>query len=95
MLQQSQLETARRSRERRSISSISAWTASNLDALDAASSDPRYAPSSSSSAKQRAARHKLTVEDVRQMKSRQVAAHRKREGVEGVPTCQCETSNAA
>lgn len=74
---------------RAALDLLSAWTASDLDALDAAS-DACYAPTSSSSAKQqrsdgkhqqyRAVRHKLTVEDVRRMKPRQVAAHRKREG---------------
>ena len=73
---------------RAALDLFSAWTASDLDALDAAS-DACYAPSasdsSSSSSKQsarakKASRHRITPEDVRQMKPRQVATHRKREG---------------
>jgi len=69
---------------RAALDLLSAWTASDLDALDAAS-DACYAPSSSSSSKQsfrgkKASHHKLTAEDIRQMKPRQVATHRRREG---------------
>lgn len=67
---------------RAALDLIAAWTASNLDALDAAS-EACYAPLSSSpqnwTGQPKASHHKLTPEDVRGMKPRQVAAHRKRE----------------
>ncbi|KAL9180489.1 hypothetical protein ACHAXT_010942 [Thalassiosira profunda] len=68
---------------RAALDLISAWTASDLDALDAAS-DACYAPSSDS-AKQaargkKASQHRLSQEDIKRMKPRQVAAHRQREG---------------
>jgi hypothetical protein len=59
---------------------LAAWTASDLEALDAAS-DACYAPSTSSTSgtggKMRD--HKLRPEDTRNMKPRQVAAYKKRE----------------
>eukprot|EP00584_Thalassiosira_punctigera_P006574 CAMPEP_0172540380 /NCGR_PEP_ID=MMETSP1067-20121228/11412_1 /TAXON_ID=265564 ORGANISM="Thalassiosira punctigera, Strain Tpunct2005C2" /NCGR_SAMPLE_ID=MMETSP1067 /ASSEMBLY_ACC=CAM_ASM_000444 /LENGTH=1190 /DNA_ID=CAMNT_0013326233 /DNA_START=169 /DNA_END=3741 /DNA_ORIENTATION=+ len=67
---------------RAALDLVSAWTASDLDALDAASEACFRAPSSSSKRdvqKQKAAHHKLAAEDIRRMKPRQVAAHRKRE----------------
>ena len=72
---------------RAALDLISAWTASDLEALDAASDACFAAPASDSGgdSKQsatrgkRASSHKLTPEDIRRMKPRQVASHRKRE----------------
>eukprot|EP00984_Skeletonema_dohrnii_P002441 scaffold842_cov101-Skeletonema_dohrnii-CCMP3373.AAC.3 len=69
---------------RAALDLLSAWTASDLEALDAAS-DACYAPSSSSSSSasgssgKKQSHHKLRPEEIRNMKPRQVAAHRKRE----------------
>lgn len=67
---------------RAALDLLSAWTASDLDALDAAS-DACFDSSPSTNSKQytytKAAHHRLTPEEMRQMKPRQVAAHRKRE----------------
>jgi len=70
---------------RAALDLLSAWTASDLEALDAAS-DACYAPSSSSSLSsasgssgKKQSYHKLRPEETRNMKPRQVAAHRKRE----------------
>lgn len=65
---------------RAALDLISAWAASDLDALDAAS-DACYAPSDpckKGSAK-RATTHRINQDDIRSMKPRQVAAHKKRE----------------
>ncbi|KAL7535198.1 hypothetical protein ACHAXR_006334, partial [Thalassiosira sp. AJA248-18] len=71
---------------RAALDLISAWTASDLDALDAAS-DACFASSASANGSnnqstrgKRASNHKLTAEDIRRMKPRQVATHRRREG---------------
>ena len=70
---------------RAALDLLSAWTASDLDALDAAS-DACFAPtssdsnSSSVSGKKKASQHFLSPEDIRRMKPRQVSTHRKREG---------------
>lgn len=64
---------------RAALDLLSAWTASDLDALDAAS-DACFDSSPSTSSNFKKATHaKITPEDVRRMKPRQVAAHRKRE----------------
>jgi len=67
---------------RAALDLLSAWTASDLEALDAAS-DACYAPSSSSSSSgssgKKLSYNKLRPEDTRSMKPRQVAAHKKRE----------------
>jgi len=71
---------------RAALDLLSAWTASDLEALDAAS-DACYAPSSSSSSSsavggsgsKKLSHNKLRPEEIRNMKPRQVAAHRKRE----------------
>jgi len=70
---------------RAALDLLSAWTASDLDALDAAS-DACFTPTSSDSSsnsqskKKKASQHFLSPEDIRRMKPRQVSAHRKREG---------------
>lgn len=73
---------------RAALDLLSAWTASDLDALDAAS-DACFAPTTSDSSssgqsshtqKKKASQHFLTPEDIRRMKPRQVSTHRKREG---------------
>ena len=66
---------------RAALDLLSAWTASDLDALDAASdacfdSSPSITPSHNF---KKAAHVKVTPEEMRQMKPRQVAAYRKRE----------------
>ena len=65
---------------RAALDLISAWTASDLDALDAAS-DACYAPSdpSKKGSTKRATTHRINQDDIRSMKPRQVAAHKKRE----------------
>lgn len=67
---------------RAALDLLSAWTASDLDALDAAS-DACFNSSPSMSLSrdniEKAAHAKLTPEEIRHMKPRQVAAHRKRE----------------
>ncbi len=68
---------------RAALDLLSAWTASDLEALDAAS-DACYALSSSSSSavgsgSKKLSHNKLRPEEIRNMKPRQVAAHRKRE----------------
>lgn len=65
---------------RAALDLISAWTASDLDALDAAS-DACYAPSdpSKKGSAKRATTHRINQDDIRSMKPRQVAAHKKRE----------------
>lgn len=68
---------------RAALDLLSAWTASDLEALDAAS-DACYTPSSSSSSSggsrgKKLSYNKLRPEDTRSMKPRQVAAHKKRE----------------
>ncbi|KAL7472645.1 hypothetical protein ACHAXS_013024 [Conticribra weissflogii] len=67
---------------RAALDLLSAWTAADLDALDAASAacaGISSSSSSSSSSYAKASHHRITPEEVRQMKPRQVAAHRKRE----------------
>ena len=69
---------------RAALDLLSAWTASDLDALDAASdacsaSSPSADSSKRSSSAKRATHHRLTQEDIRRLKPRQVAAHRQRE----------------
>ncbi|KAL7540575.1 hypothetical protein ACHAWF_006721, partial [Thalassiosira exigua] len=67
---------------RAALDLLAAWTASDLDALDAAS-DACRAPSEGNNSEGRtervASRHRIAPEDVRSMRPRQVAAHRKRE----------------
>ena len=71
---------------RAALDLLSAWTAVDLDALgaasDACSGSSSSAANNSSSSKSlytKASNHRITPEDVRRMKPRQVAAHRKRE----------------
>jgi len=67
---------------RAALDLLSAWTAADLDALDAASEACAGISSSSSSSSStyvKASHHRITPEEIRQMKPRQVAAHRKRE----------------
>ncbi|KAL3806885.1 hypothetical protein ACHAXA_000795 [Cyclostephanos tholiformis] len=74
---------------RAAIDILSSWTASDLDALDAAY-DACYAPSSYESSDanstssmnknaKKASRHRITPDEIRKLKPRQVATHRKRE----------------
>jgi hypothetical protein len=69
---------------RAALDLLAAWTASDLEALDAAS-DACYTPSSSSPSStsghgvKKLSYNKLRPEDTRNMKPRQVAAHKKRE----------------
>jgi hypothetical protein len=64
---------------RAALDLLSAWMASDLDALDAASDACFDSSPSTSSKYKRASYAKLTSDEIRQMKPRQVAAHRKRE----------------
>jgi hypothetical protein len=64
---------------RAALDLLSAWTASDLDALDAASDACFDSSPSTSTSFKKAAHAKITPEDIRRMKPRQVAAHRKRE----------------
>jgi hypothetical protein len=67
---------------RAALDLLSAWTASDLDALDAASDacfDSSPSSASSNNRFKKATHVKITPEDMRTMKPRQVAAHRKRE----------------
>ena len=74
---------------RAALDLLSTWTASDLDALDAAS-DACHAPTMSASSNtnststsnkntKKATRHRITPEEIRKMKPRQGATHRKRE----------------
>ena len=66
---------------RAALDLLAAWTATDLEALDAAS-DACYVPSSSSAtgpSGKKLSHNKLRPEETRNMKPRQVAAHRKRE----------------
>lgn len=67
---------------RAALDLLSAWTASDLDALDAASEacfDSSPSTSSTNNYFKKATHVKISPEDMRTMKPRQVAAHRKRE----------------
>ena len=64
---------------RAALDLLSAWTASDLDALDAAS-DACFSSSNGQTKKKKASQHFLSPEDIRRMKPRQVSTHRKREG---------------
>ena len=69
---------------RAALDLLSAWTASDLDALDAAW-DACLTQSTSASTgtsymnSKKASQHRITPEEIRKLKPRQVAAHRKRE----------------
>ena len=64
---------------RAALDLLSAWTASDIEALDAASDACYSSLSESRSTGNKLAYNKLRPEDTRSMKPRQVAAHRKRE----------------
>lgn len=69
---------------RAALDLLSAWTASDLDALDAAwdaclTQSTSASTSTSYMNSKKASQHRITPEDIRKLKPRQVAAHRKRE----------------
>lgn len=65
---------------RAALDLLSTWTASDdLDTIDAASEEHSFASSSSHTKKEARHRYRISADEIRVMKPRQAAAHRKRE----------------